>query len=103
MLQKCKKKAPKRCRISVGVRRCTECGYDAADVYADRRHTARFLSQLWGLSLLSARRPGMNDEEKTKEQLIVECQQLSGILHKIEQDFNLLVSNIPAMVFKGFV
>lgn len=37
MLWKRKRKPPNSCQILVGARRCTLCGFDAADVYADRQ------------------------------------------------------------------
>ena len=44
----------------------------------------------------------MMNNGKTKEQLLKEHQQLTAELCKVKQEFNLMLSNIPAMVFKGY-
>ena len=40
--------------------------------------------------------------EKTREQLLQEHQQLTTELDKVKKEFNLMLNNIPAMVFKGY-
>ena len=44
----------------------------------------------------------MGYEERTKEQLIDECREMAESLRAIEQEFSMLVNNIPALVFKGY-
>jgi len=44
----------------------------------------------------------MRYEERTKEQLMTECRETAESLRRIEQEFSLLINNIPAMVFRGY-
>ncbi|MEW6660235.1 MAG: PAS domain-containing protein [Thermodesulfobacteriota bacterium] len=44
----------------------------------------------------------MVNNEITKEQLLIEYQKVAAELCKIKKEFNLILNNIPAMVFKGY-